>query len=168
MVKVTCFGAAKSVTGSNYLVETSRGKSLVVDCGLFQGGKEMEERNREPWSYESRAAIWLDQGKPEIAIPLFNKALALNPTMPDSLSGLGKAYLKQSRPQEALTYLKQAVQLQPDSANFHYQLGQAYLKSGDREEAQKQFDETSRLQAESLQKQTDRLTVKPTTAPEPH
>jgi metallo-beta-lactamase family protein len=54
MVKVTCFGAAKSVTGSNYLVETSRGKSLVVDCGLFQGGREMEERNREPWGYDPK------------------------------------------------------------------------------------------------------------------
>jgi metallo-beta-lactamase family protein len=55
MVKVTCFGAARLVTGSNYLVETSRGKSLVVDCGLFQGGKEMEERNREPWGYDPKA-----------------------------------------------------------------------------------------------------------------
>jgi metallo-beta-lactamase family protein len=52
MVKVTCFGGAGSVTGSNYLVETSRGKSVIVDCGLFQGGKEMERRNREPWGYE--------------------------------------------------------------------------------------------------------------------
>jgi metallo-beta-lactamase family protein len=54
MVKVTCFGAAGSVTGSNYLVETSRGKSLVVDCGLFQGNKEMEDRNWEPWGYDPK------------------------------------------------------------------------------------------------------------------
>ena len=52
MVKVTCFGGAGSVTGSNYLVETSRGKSILVDCGLFQGGKEMDRRNREAWGYE--------------------------------------------------------------------------------------------------------------------
>jgi metallo-beta-lactamase family protein len=54
MVKVTCCGAAGSVTGSNFLVETSRGKNLVVDCGLFQGGKEMERRNWEPWGYDPR------------------------------------------------------------------------------------------------------------------
>lgn len=54
MVKVTCFGGAGSVTGSNYLVETSRGKSLLIDCGLFQGGKEMERRNREDWGYEPK------------------------------------------------------------------------------------------------------------------
>jgi metallo-beta-lactamase family protein len=54
MVKVTCCGAAGSVTGSNFLVETSRGKNLIVDCGLFQGGKEMERRNWEGWGYEPR------------------------------------------------------------------------------------------------------------------
>jgi metallo-beta-lactamase family protein len=55
MVKVTCCGAAGSVTGSNFLVETSRGKSLIVDCGLFQGGKEMERRNWEGWRYDPKA-----------------------------------------------------------------------------------------------------------------
>ena len=54
MVKVTCCGAAGSVTGSNFLVETSRGKSLIVDCGLFQGGKEMERRNWEEWGYDPK------------------------------------------------------------------------------------------------------------------
>ncbi|MBI5571602.1 MAG: MBL fold metallo-hydrolase [Desulfomonile tiedjei] len=51
MVKITCFGAAGSVTGSNYLVETSRGRNLLVDCGLFQGSKETERRNWEQWGY---------------------------------------------------------------------------------------------------------------------
>jgi len=54
MIKVTCFGAAGSVTGSNYLVETSRGKKVLVDCGLFQGGKEMERRNWEQWGYNTK------------------------------------------------------------------------------------------------------------------
>ncbi len=55
MVKVTCFGGAGSVTGSNYLVETSQGKMVIVDCGLFQGGKEMERRNWEVWGYDPKA-----------------------------------------------------------------------------------------------------------------
>jgi len=52
MVKVTCFGAAGTVTGSNFLLETSKGKNLIVDCGLFQGGHELERRNWEPWEYD--------------------------------------------------------------------------------------------------------------------
>ncbi len=54
MVRVTCLGAAGSVTGSNFLVETSGGKRLLVDCGLFQGGKEVERRNWEDWGYDPK------------------------------------------------------------------------------------------------------------------
>ncbi len=54
MVKITCFGAAGSVTGSNYLIETSQGRKTIVDCGLFQGNKEMESRNWQDWGYDPK------------------------------------------------------------------------------------------------------------------
>lgn len=54
MIKLSCLGAAGSVTGSCYLVETPRGKKILVDCGLFQGGRHMEERNWRPWSFQPR------------------------------------------------------------------------------------------------------------------
>ncbi len=54
MVKVTCLGGAGTVTGSNFLVETSRGKGLIVDCGLFQGSKDIERRNWDDWGYDPR------------------------------------------------------------------------------------------------------------------
>jgi metallo-beta-lactamase family protein len=44
MAKITFLGAAGTVTGSKYLVEAG-GKRLLVDCGLFQGGKELRLRN---------------------------------------------------------------------------------------------------------------------------
>ena len=52
MIKVTCLGGVGSVTGSNYLVESSRGKRVLVDCGLFQGGKQMEGRNWSDWGFD--------------------------------------------------------------------------------------------------------------------
>ena len=42
-------GAAGTVTGSRYLVE-SAGKRILVDCGLFQGYKQLRERNRAPFA----------------------------------------------------------------------------------------------------------------------
>jgi metallo-beta-lactamase family protein len=51
MVSITCLGAAGSVTGSNYLVESTGGKNILVDCGLFQGGKLMENRNWQAWGF---------------------------------------------------------------------------------------------------------------------
>ena len=47
MAKITFLGAAGSVTGSKYLVEAA-GKRLLVDCGLFQGPQELQDRNYQP------------------------------------------------------------------------------------------------------------------------
>jgi len=44
MISITFFGAARTVTGSKYLVE-SNGARIMVDAGLFQGLKELRERN---------------------------------------------------------------------------------------------------------------------------
>ncbi len=55
MIKITCLGGVGTVTGSNFLVETPQGKKVLVDCGLFQGGRSTEERNRGPWGYDPRA-----------------------------------------------------------------------------------------------------------------
>ena len=41
-------GGAGTVTGSRYLIE-SAGQRILVDCGLFQGYKQLRERNRAPF-----------------------------------------------------------------------------------------------------------------------
>jgi metallo-beta-lactamase family protein len=41
---LTFLGAARTVTGSRYLVETD-GRRVLVDCGMFQGLKELRQRN---------------------------------------------------------------------------------------------------------------------------
>jgi metallo-beta-lactamase family protein len=45
--RITFLGAARTVTGSKYLVEF-KGKKILIDCGLFQGLKEDREKNRKP------------------------------------------------------------------------------------------------------------------------
>lgn len=42
------FGAAETVTGSRHLLDLN-GKTVLVDCGLFQGSRELRERNWEPF-----------------------------------------------------------------------------------------------------------------------
>ncbi len=49
-IKLSFFGAAQEVTGSNYLLETGDSK-ILVDCGFFQGSKINEEKNKEPFPY---------------------------------------------------------------------------------------------------------------------
>ncbi|WP_394350983.1 MBL fold metallo-hydrolase RNA specificity domain-containing protein [Acidiluteibacter ferrifornacis] len=45
-IKVHFLGAAETVTGSKYLIETSNHK-ILVDCGLFQGLKKLRVKNWE-------------------------------------------------------------------------------------------------------------------------
>lgn len=47
MATLQFLGAAGTVTGSRYLVEAG-GERLLVDCGLFQGEKELRLRNWSP------------------------------------------------------------------------------------------------------------------------
>lgn len=47
MIKLTFLGAAGTVTGSKYHLELG-GKQFLIDCGLFQGLKELRLLNWEP------------------------------------------------------------------------------------------------------------------------
>ena len=44
LVKITFLGASGMVTGSKFLIETAE-KNILIDCGLFQGLKQLRELN---------------------------------------------------------------------------------------------------------------------------
>jgi metallo-beta-lactamase family protein len=50
-MKITFSGANREVTGSCYHIETSQG-NIVLDCGMFQGGKYAEDKNRHPFPFD--------------------------------------------------------------------------------------------------------------------
>lgn len=52
MATLTFWGAAGTVTGSKYLIETNR-KRVLVDCGLFQGPRELRDRNWQPTPFRA-------------------------------------------------------------------------------------------------------------------
>jgi metallo-beta-lactamase family protein len=52
--ELSFLGAAGTVTGSRHLVRSNWGR-LLIDCGLFQGLKELRERNWTPFPVKPRA-----------------------------------------------------------------------------------------------------------------
>jgi metallo-beta-lactamase family protein len=48
VAELTFLGAARTVTGSKYLLDANSAR-ILVDCGLFQGLKELRLRNWEPF-----------------------------------------------------------------------------------------------------------------------
>ena len=51
MIHLSCHGAAKQVTGSCHLIDTGRAR-VLVDCGLFQGSRELAEDNAEAFGFD--------------------------------------------------------------------------------------------------------------------
>ena len=50
-MKLSFHGADRGVTGSCHLVECAD-KKILIDCGLYQGGRKIAEENLEPFGFE--------------------------------------------------------------------------------------------------------------------
>jgi len=50
-MKLSFHGANRDVTGSCHMVECN-GKRILIDCGLFQGGRELEEENTADFGFD--------------------------------------------------------------------------------------------------------------------
>lgn len=50
-MKLSFHGAAQNVTGSCHLVECA-GKKILIDCGLYQGSREIVEENSAPFGFD--------------------------------------------------------------------------------------------------------------------
>jgi metallo-beta-lactamase family protein len=53
-ISLSFLGAARQVTGSCFLFETPSARFLV-DCGMFQGGREARARNRDDWAFDPKS-----------------------------------------------------------------------------------------------------------------
>jgi metallo-beta-lactamase family protein len=50
-MEISFHGADRGVTGSCHLISCA-GKQILIDCGMYQGGRELEEENSEPFGFD--------------------------------------------------------------------------------------------------------------------
>lgn len=50
-MKISFHGADRGVTGSCHLVECA-GRRILIDCGMYQGGREIVEDNADPFGFD--------------------------------------------------------------------------------------------------------------------
>jgi len=51
LISISFHGAAGTVTGSKYLIKVNN-RQVLVDCGMFQGRRELRQKNWEPVQFE--------------------------------------------------------------------------------------------------------------------
>ena len=54
-MRITCWGAAQTVTGSKHLIELENGKRLLLDCGLFQGRRKQADALNRNLPFDARS-----------------------------------------------------------------------------------------------------------------
>ena len=57
-MKLSFHGAAQGVTGSCHLLECA-GKRILIDCGFYQGGRELEEDNADDFGFDPSTIDYL-------------------------------------------------------------------------------------------------------------
>ncbi len=57
-MKLTSFGAAEGVTGSCHLLEVGDTR-ILLDCGMFQGGRRVREHNRPPLAIDPKSIDYI-------------------------------------------------------------------------------------------------------------
>ena len=57
-MRISFHGADREVTGSCHLIECA-GKRVLIDCGLFQGSRELADDNAEPFGFDAAAIDFL-------------------------------------------------------------------------------------------------------------
>jgi predicted CXXCH cytochrome family protein len=89
--------------------------------------------------------VELQQGKTADAIAAFEKAIQLDPDLPDAYNLAGAVWLETGESSRAEAALRNAIRLQPNYAQAHNNLGNLLSESGRFEEAKYHFEAALRI-----------------------
>lgn len=85
--------------------------------------------------YNEKGITLLDQGHAKESIPYFDKAIELDPSMPEAYTNRGSAYDELGNVNRALEEFDHAIALDPSSGNAYFNRGLTRLRMGNYEAA---------------------------------
>ncbi|MBI2962605.1 MAG: adenylate/guanylate cyclase domain-containing protein [Deltaproteobacteria bacterium] len=113
-----------------------------------QRGIELDEA--DPWAQLALGVVSAFAGDLARAVPAFERAIELNPSLTMAYQGLGVA-LSAERPDEAIRILEKGIRLSPRDPFlylFHHQIAVAHMMAGRYEEAIAAEEQSVRLRAD--------------------
>ena len=109
---------------------------VVLCLGLLAGfSQSIPTRQQQIESHARKAAEFLKENKPDLAVPEFRAIVALNPSNVDALGNLGVLLFFQGAYADAIPELRAALKLQPTLSKIQALLGIAEKRTGDVEAA---------------------------------
>jgi tetratricopeptide (TPR) repeat protein len=88
----------------------------------------------------------MDDNRPAAAVPVFQKALRINPRSTEALNNLAGANMQLHRYRDAARLYQAAIQLDPRAATPHHGLGEVYQHQRDLESAQREWHRAIELE----------------------
>ena len=108
-----------------------------LDQIAFSTGVSLDD----PEGLYDTGATYLRLNQLDRAIDMFDRAIALNPTLADAHNAKGVALLKQRQYLQALQHFNKALELNPNDAGYRINIAIAYHLQGNKEGAQKVYDQ---------------------------
>ncbi|MDP6673842.1 MAG: tetratricopeptide repeat protein [Gammaproteobacteria bacterium] len=90
-------------------------------------------------AYNVLGGIAVQQGRPELAVGYFSKAIELDSSQPSFHQGLGIAYCNLGQLPDAVPCFRQAIALDPKDPAAHSNLGNCFQQGGDLAEATRSY-----------------------------
>lgn len=109
----------------------------------FQAELDNNPRHTQAMLY--LADSQLKNNKPDEALPMLQKVIALVPDNAMAHRDLGLLYADRSENEEAIAELLKAIDLRPGDVNAHYRLARLYRAMGRKDEANTEFRKVSGL-----------------------
>lgn len=132
------FERAAALEPTNSLYHNAIG-AVYAKLGRYADGIAAIERaiaiDRVGGYYHNLATLLVETGEAKRALPMFEKAVALEPTAPSFRNSLARVCLRLSKNVQAIAELEKSLEFDQNQANVRIGLARIYLKQGNREKA---------------------------------